>query len=65
MCIWEKLSTLEYGTYKHIIVVHIDIYESDGISFNMLVHNLFIPLLNVQRNVETLPQSSKKKIQRN
>ena len=36
--------------YKHIIVVHIDIYESDGISFNMLVHNLFIPLLNAYLN---------------
>ena len=34
--IWDKLLTLEYGTYKHMIVVHIDIYESDGISFNML-----------------------------
>ena len=35
--IWDKLLTLEYGTYKHMIVVHIVIYESDGISFNMLI----------------------------
>ena len=34
-----------------MIVVHIDIYESDGISFNMLDDNLFICLLNAQRRV--------------
>ena len=39
----DKLLTLEY-----MILVHIDIYKSEGISFNMLDNNLFICLLNAQ-----------------